>query len=82
MVAKAYRSHQNKKRHEEYQSRKEGTGRKTFTHPPVANSGRSEHRKAVGENTPQKPGVGGNQRQQAIGKGSIHTTTGVERYHH
>ncbi|MBD8588025.1 hypothetical protein IFT92_09390 [Peribacillus simplex] len=77
MVAKAYRSHQNKKRQEEYQSRKEGSGRKTFTHPRIANSGRSEHRKAVGENTPQKPGVGRNQGQQAIGKGSIHTTTGL-----
>ncbi|HER2169549.1 TPA: hypothetical protein VJS58_001840, partial [Streptococcus pyogenes] len=42
MVAKAYRSHQNKKRLEEYQSKKEGTGRKTFTHPPIVNSGRSE----------------------------------------
>ncbi|MGG0413719.1 CD3337/EF1877 family mobilome membrane protein [Peribacillus simplex] len=75
MVAKAYRSHQNKKRQEEYQSRKEGSGRKTFIHPPVANSGRSEHRKVVGENTPQKPGVGRNQGQQAIGKGSINTAT-------
>ncbi|MGJ3194907.1 CD3337/EF1877 family mobilome membrane protein [Peribacillus frigoritolerans] len=73
MVAKAYRSHQNKKRQEEYQSRTGGTGRKTFTHPPIVNSGRSEHRKVVGENTPQKPGVGRNQGQQAIGKGSIHT---------
>ncbi|MFJ7931679.1 CD3337/EF1877 family mobilome membrane protein [Peribacillus sp. NPDC096448] len=76
MVAKFYRSHQNKKRQEEYQSKKEGSGRKTFTHPPVANSGRSEHRKAVGENTPQKPGVGRNQGQQSIGKGS-NTATGL-----
>ncbi|MBT2666656.1 hypothetical protein J7J00_14195 [Bacillus sp. ISL-4] len=53
MVAKVYRVHQNNKRQEEYQSRKEGSGRKTFTNPPVANSGRSEYRKAVGENTPQ-----------------------------
>ncbi|MDM5224540.1 hypothetical protein QUF86_28290 [Peribacillus sp. NJ11] len=76
MVAKAYRGHQNKKRQEEYQSRKEGTGRKTFTHPPIANSRRSEHRKVVGENTPQKPSVGllG---QQATGKGSVNTATGL-----
>ncbi|MGE6717481.1 CD3337/EF1877 family mobilome membrane protein [Peribacillus frigoritolerans] len=77
MVAKAYRSHQNKKRQEEYQPRKEGLGRKTFTHPPVANSGRSEHRKAVGENSPQKPGVGKNQGQQATGKGTENEATGL-----
>jgi hypothetical protein len=77
MVAKAYRSHQNKKRQEEYQSRKEDSGRKTFIHPPVANSGRSEHRKVVGENTPQKLGVG-LRGQQATGKGSENTATGLD----
>ena len=73
MVGKAYRSHQNKKHREEFQSGKDGTGRKTFTNPAVAN-GRSEHRKAVGENTPQI-GTGGNLGQQATGKGSKNTAT-------
>ncbi|MDM5214703.1 hypothetical protein QUF94_25345 [Peribacillus sp. NJ4] len=76
MVAKAYRGHQNKKRQEEYQSRKEGTGRKTFTNSPIANSRRSEHRKVVGENTSQKPSVGLHG-QQATGKGSVNTATGL-----
>lgn len=76
MVAKAHRSHKNKKRQEEYQSRKEGMGPKTFTHPPIANSRRSEHRKVVGENTPQKPSVGLHG-QQATGRGSENTATGL-----
>ncbi|CAN7648622.1 hypothetical protein IOC57_21310 [Bacillus sp. SD075] len=77
MVGTAYRSHQNKKRQEEFQSGKEGTGRKTFTNPPVANGGRSEYRKAVGENTSQKQGTGKNQGQQATGKGSKNTATSL-----
>ncbi|MGX2961984.1 CD3337/EF1877 family mobilome membrane protein (plasmid) [Peribacillus sp. JNUCC 23] len=77
MVGTAYRSHQNKKRQEEFQPGKEGTGRKTFTNPPVANAGRSEHRKVVGENTSQKQGTGKNQGQQATGKGSKNTATSL-----
>ncbi|MCM3169520.1 MULTISPECIES: CD3337/EF1877 family mobilome membrane protein [Peribacillus] len=76
MVAKSYRSHQNKMRQEEYLSRKEGSGRKTFTHSPIANSRRSEHRKVVGENTSQKPSVGLHG-QQATGKRSENTATGL-----
>ncbi|WP_435367787.1 CD3337/EF1877 family mobilome membrane protein [Metabacillus litoralis] len=70
MVGKAYRSHQNKKRQEEFQSGEGGAGRKTSTNGAVASGGRSEHRKAVGENVPQKKGTGTNQEQQVNGKGA------------
>ncbi len=78
MVGTAYRSHQNKKRREEFQSGKEGTGRKTFTNPAVANSGRSEYRKAVGENTSQI-GTGGNLGKQVTGKESKLATETANR---
>lgn len=70
MVGKAYRSHQHKKRQEEFQSGEGGAGRKTSTNGALASGGRSEHRKAVGENIPEKQGTGTHQEQQENGKGT------------
>jgi hypothetical protein len=75
MVGTAYRNHQKKKRHEELLSG--SVGRKTPTNGAVANGKQSEHRKAVGENTPQKQGSGKNQEQQITGKGSKKSATAL-----
>jgi hypothetical protein len=57
--------------------REKREGRNTFTNPPVANSGRSEHRKVVGENTPHKLGVGLHG-QQTTGRDLKNTATGLD----
>lgn len=70
MVGQAYRSHQHKKRQQEFQSSEDGTGRKTSANGAIASGGRSEHRKAVGENSPQKQRTETHHEQQANGKGA------------
>lgn len=69
MVGQAYRSHKNKKRQDEFQSGEGGARRKTSTNGAVGSGERSQHRKAVGENNPQKQGARTNQEQQANGNG-------------
>ncbi|WP_378936524.1 hypothetical protein [Metabacillus herbersteinensis] len=56
MVGKAYKNNQNKKRQEEFQSSRDGASRKSFFNGAAVSGERSEHRKAVGENTPQRIG--------------------------
>ncbi|MBZ5752755.1 CD3337/EF1877 family mobilome membrane protein [Metabacillus rhizolycopersici] len=80
MVGKAYKNHQRKKRQEEFLSNREGAGRRTFSNDAAVSVERSEHRKAVGENTPQMQGTSGQkqvQEQQETGKGSKNTNAGV-----
>jgi hypothetical protein len=68
MVGKAYKNHQRKKRQEEFLAGVGGTNRKTSPSSAVVTGGRSEHRKAVGENVTQKQGAGKQKQQQATGK--------------
>lgn len=68
MVGNAYRNHQKKKRHEELLAG--SAGRKPSTNGPVMTGGRSDLRKASGENAPQKHGTDKNQEQKATGKGT------------
>ena len=80
MVGKAYKNHQQKKRREEFLSNREGASRKTLSNSTAVSGERSELRKAVGENTPQKHGGSGqkqNQEQQTTGKGTANTATAV-----
>jgi hypothetical protein len=69
MVGKAYKHHQNTKRQEGFQTGKEGTGRRTSTNGGFNHRQKSEHRKAVGENTSQKVDAGKKQEQQSMAKG-------------
>jgi hypothetical protein len=64
MVGKAYKNHQHNKRQVGFQTGEEGAGRRTSTNGALNHRQRSEHRKAVGENTPQKQGAGKTQEQQ------------------
>ncbi|MGM0878415.1 MAG: CD3337/EF1877 family mobilome membrane protein [Bacillota bacterium] len=72
MVGKAYKNHQKNKRQEEFQSSREGASRKSFPNGAAVSAERSERRKAVGENIPQK-----RQEQQETGKGEKNTATAV-----
>ncbi|MGM0867581.1 MAG: CD3337/EF1877 family mobilome membrane protein [Bacillota bacterium] len=75
MVGKAYNNHQNKKH-------QEGAIRKVSTNGSLTNGQRSEHRKAVGENTSQKQGSGSNQKKipngQGVKNGTVAMATGAE----
>ncbi|WP_191561645.1 CD3337/EF1877 family mobilome membrane protein [Metabacillus idriensis] len=74
MVGNAYKSYQKNKRQEEFQSgRGEGNQRRSNL-GAVTSGGRSEHRKAVGENPPQKQGKS---QQQATGIGSKNTAAAL-----
>ncbi|PEL13865.1 CD3337/EF1877 family mobilome membrane protein [Bacillus sp. AFS017336] len=75
MVGKAYRNHQRKKRHEELLG--EGERRKTYSNGSVSSGGRSNHRKAVGVNAPQKLGSRKNQEQQTTGKSMKNASAGL-----
>jgi hypothetical protein len=75
MVGKAYKNHKRKKRQEEFLSGVGGTNRKTSPSSAVVAGGRSEHRKAVGENVSQKQGAGKQKQQQATGKEGKNTAT-------
>jgi hypothetical protein len=80
MVGKAYKNYQKNKRLEEFQSNREGASRKSFSNGAAVSVERSEHRKAVGEHTPQKQGSAGQkqiQEQQATGNGAKSTATAV-----
>lgn len=76
MVGKAYKNYQKNKRQEEFQSGEGEGNRRISNHGAVTSGGRSEHRKAVGENPPQKQGTGENH-QQAVGKGSKNTAAAL-----
>lgn len=77
MVGKAYKKYQKNKRQEEFQSGEGGGSRRLSNNGTAAGDGRSEHRKAVGENSShQKQGTGDNQ-QQATDKGSKSTSTAL-----
>ncbi|MCM3597906.1 hypothetical protein M4D55_19230 [Metabacillus idriensis] len=74
MVSKAYKNYQKNKRQKEFQTGEGGTSRRISNNGTATGDGRSEHRKAVGENSSsQKQGTGDNQ-QQAAGKGSKSTS--------
>jgi hypothetical protein len=78
MVGKAYKNYQQKKRQEEIQS--ERANRKSFPNGATVPIERSEHRKAVGENTPQMQGKirqKHNQEEQGLRKGTKTTATAV-----
>jgi hypothetical protein len=72
MVGKAYKNHQHNKRRVGFQTGEEGAGRRTSINGAL-NRQQSEHRKAVGENTPQKQGAGKTQEKQATSKGTKNT---------
>jgi hypothetical protein len=74
MVGKAYKNHQNTKRQEGFQTGKEGAVRKTSTNGGFHHRQRSEHRKAVGENTSQKIDAGKKQEQQGMMAKGVKTT--------
>jgi hypothetical protein len=71
MVGKAYKNRRFDKRLESFQTGAEGdgNGRKRFTNGASNNQQRSEHRKAVGENTSQQLDAGKKQEQQRMAKG-------------
>ncbi|PET74956.1 hypothetical protein CN514_05015 [Bacillus sp. AFS001701] len=73
IVSDVYRNHQKKKRHAELLAG--GAGRKTVTNGAISINRQSEHRKAVGENAPQKQVTRKNQEQQATPKGTKKTST-------
>ncbi|MBN8194190.1 hypothetical protein JI667_18830 [Bacillus sp. NTK074B] len=71
MVGKAYKNRQFNNRLERFQTGAEGDGdgKKRFTNGASNNQQRSEHRKAVGENTSQQLDTGKKQEQQRMVKG-------------